>query len=598
MLDPKAFLDSVSTRPGVYRMFNAKGQILYVGKARNLKHRLQSYFRKKLDSAKTASLMSQVENIEVTITSNENEALLLESNIIKEHRPRYNVLMRDDKSYPYLFLSTEDIFPRLDYHRGAKRKKGRYFGPYPNAGSVRENLALIQKLFQLRQCKDSFFSHRSRPCLQYQIKRCTAPCVGYVSPADYQEQVDHAVLFLEGKDSEVIEHLVEKMDRSSQSKDYELAAVYRDQIQQLRRLQAQQSMTGGAGNSDVISVAAAENHVAIAIVFMRGGRVIGHKVYYPKVPKDTDLETVLMEFLPQYYLSPLRGDASIDEIILDVKLNEKAWLEDALGFKITDMKKSAYRQRLLMAKTNAHYGLAQRLAEKNSVALKLAALQKVLSLPNPIQRIECFDVSHTQGDSTVASCVVYGPEGAVNKEYRRFNIKDVTEGDDYAAMRQALKRRYTRIKEGDGVLPDLVIIDGGRGQLKQAELVFEELQITGVELISIAKGVARKPGLEKVFCSGKSSPIDLEKSDIALHLLQFIRDESHRFAINAHREKRAKTSTQSPLEFVEGVGAKRRRDMLRYFGGLQALRKASVEEIAKVPGISLALAQRVYDALR
>ena len=604
MINSHQFLRTVSTKPGIYRFFNDKQHLLYVGKAQNLKHRLASYFRKNLDSPKTISLMSQVADIQVTITANENEALLLESNIIKEHRPRYNVLMRDDKSYPYLFLSDEDQFPRLDYHRGAKRKKGRYFGPYPNAGSVRENLALIQKLFQLRQCKASFFANRSRPCLQYQIKRCTAPCVDLVSQEAYRDQVIHALLFLEGKSSAVIEHLADKMDQAADALEYEQASLYRDQIQQLRKLQMRQTMTGDQGNVDVLAVARQGQQVAIAIVFIRSGRVIGHKVLHPKVPKDTTEETVLTEFIPQYYLSAMRGDAGIDEIVVHQKLSDKKWLQSALQekfmqpFKIIDVPKSKHRQWLLMAKTNAHYGLAQYMAEKNTAVVRLKALQQALKLPNPIQRIECFDVSHTQGEATVASCVVYGLEGPSNKEYRRFNIKGIKPGDDYAAMYQALRRRYTRVKKADGVLPDLVIIDGGLGQLKQAELVFEELQITGVDLISVAKGTSRKPGLEKVFCSSISSPIDLKKDDIALHLIQFIRDESHRFAIRAHRAKRGKARSQSPLEFIEGVGAKRRRELLRHFGGLQALRKASIEEIAQVSGISLLIAERVYDALR
>lgn len=604
MIDPKKFLTTLSTKPGVYRMFNEKGQMLYVGKARNLKKRLSSYFRKNLDSAKTTSLMKQVTSIEVTITASENEALLLESNIIKENRPRYNVLMRDDKSYPYLFLSTQDQYPRLDYHRGAKRRAGRYFGPYPNSGSVRENLALIQKLFKLRQCSDSFFRSRSRPCLQYQIQRCTAPCVGYVKEEQYREQVNHAILFLEGKNSAVIDQLAKKMDDASIQQDYEVAAVYRDQIRRLRKLQSQQAMTSDQGNIDVLAIVEKHQQAAVAVVFVRGGRVIGHKVFFPKVPKDTSLETVMMEFIPQYYLSPLRGEQAVDEVIVNIKLSEKAWLQSALqdklsqNFKIIDTLKPVFRQWLAMAKTNAHYGLVQRLTEKKGAMTKLLALQRVLKLPNPIQRIECFDVSHTQGELTIASCVVYGPEGASNKEYRRFNIKGIKKGDDYAAMRQVIKRRYTRIKESDGMLPDLVIIDGGRGQLKQAESVFEELQITGVDLIAVAKGVSRKPGLETIYHSGTSAPIILEKDDIALHLIQFIRDESHRFAITAHRNKRSKVSTQSPLEFIEGVGAKRRRDLLRHFGGLQELRRASVDEIAKVPGISLKLAERIYDALR
>ena len=603
MFAPNEFLKALSTKPGIYRMLDAQGKILYVGKAKNLKHRLTSYFRKKLDSRKTESLMSQVKDIDVTITSTENEALLLESNLIKEHRPRYNVLLRDDKSYPYLFLSVEDDFPRLDFHRGAKRRKGRYFGPFPNAGSVRENLALIQKLFKLRQCRDSFFKNRSRPCLQYQIQRCTAPCVGFVNKQDYREQVEHAILFLEGKNSEVIEQIRKKMDDASAKKSYEQAAYFRDQIRRLRKLQTQQTIMGDEGNIDVIAVAEKLGQVAACVVFVRGGRVIGHKVFYPKIPKDTDLQTILSEFIPQYYLSPLRGEEVIDQIILSEKLSEKRWMQNALqealgkGFKIIDQKKREYRQWLLIAKTNAVYGLAQHIAQKDSVIAKLEALQEALHFPNPIQHIECFDVSHTSGEATVASCVVYGLEGAENKNYRRFNIKDVKAGDDYAALRQALMRRYTRLKEGDGRLPDLLIIDGGLGQLNQASSVLEELQISGVELMSVAKGPARKPGQEKIFLRGKNTPIHLAPDNMALHLIQFIRDESHRFAITAHRAKRGKARSQSPLEFIEGVGAKRRRDLLRHFGGLQELRRASVDELVKVPGISQLLAERIYEVL-
>lgn len=603
MFNHKDFLRTLSEKPGVYRMLNAQGKILYVGKARNLKHRIASYFRKKLDSRKTESLMSQVGDIEVTITANENEALLLESNLIKQYRPRYNVLLRDDKSYPYLFLSTEDEFPRLDFHRGAKRRKGRYFGPYPNAGSVRESLALIQKLFKLRQCQDSFFKNRSRPCLQYQIQRCTAPCVAYVKEADYREQVEQAILFLEGKNSEVIHHLTEKMDAASDQKVYEQAAHYRDQIRRLRKLEAQQAVTGGEGNIDVIAVIEKMGKAAVGVVFVRGGRVIGHKVFYPKTPKDIDIQTILLEFIPQYYLSPLRGEETVDQIILSEKLPEKRWVQNALqeklgkDFLIFDRKKTEYRQWLLMAKTNAAYGLAQHIAQQNTVLAKLEALQEALKLPNPVQHIECFDVSHTGGEATVASCVVYGVDGAQNKDYRRFNIKGVKGGDDYAALRQALLRRYTRLKEGDGRLPDLLVIDGGLGQLRQASEVLEELQVSGVELMGVAKGPARKAGLEKLFLVGKDTPIHLSKDDIALHLIQFIRDEAHRFAITAHRAKRAKARSQSPLEFIEGIGAKRRRDLLRHFGGLQELRKASVDEISKVPGISLILAERIYEGL-
>jgi len=466
---------------------------------------------------------------------------------------------------------------------------------------VRDSLALIQKLFQLRQCKESFFRNRSRPCLQYQIKRCTAPCVGLVDKAKYHEQVNHTLLFLEGKNSVVIEQLAKKMDQASYLKDYELAARYRDQIRQLRHLQSRQSLAGDQNNIDIIAILQQQQQTAIAIVFVRGGRAIGHKLFFPKVPKNTSDDTVLMEFLPQYYLSPLRGQEKIDEVIVNTKLADKYWLQNALQEKlgkITDVQKKAYRQWLLMALTNAQYGLAQCLVEKNDPPVKLNALQRVLKRPDPIQRIECFDVSHTQGEATVASCVVYGPEGAANKEYRRFNIKGIKKGDDYAAMHQALKRHYTRLKKNEALLPDLVIIDGGLGQLKKAASVFEELQMTGVDLIAVAKGRSRKVGLEKIYLLGSSLPICLQKDNLAFHLIQFIRDESHRFAINAHRARQRTISIQSPLEFIEGIGARRRRYLLRHFGGLQTLRKASIEEIAQVPGISFQLAERVYDALR
>lgn len=602
--DWRKFLADLPVKPGVYRMSDAASKLLYVGKAQNLKKRISSYFRKNLESIKIASLMAQVTEIKVTITANENEALLLEANIIKEHRPRYNVLMRDDKSYPYLFLSTEETFPRLDYHRGAKRQKGRYFGPFPNAGSVRENLALIQKLFQLRQCSESFFKNRSRPCLQYQIQRCTAPCVGFVRAEEYKKQVSQAVLFLEGKSSEVINRMIIEMDCAANAMEYERAAVYRDRIQQLRKLQARQSIVDGEGDIDVIAVSQEQSKVAVAILFIRGGRVIGHRVFYPKVPLHTPEAVVLTEFIPQYYLSPLRGEKTVDKIIFNTKLPEKNWLQSALqevlqhSLTLIDRPKSIYHQWLSMAQTNAEYGLAQQLTHENDALLKLQALQCALGLPNPIQRVECFDVSHSQGEATVASCVVYTPEGAANKEYRRFNIKGVKPGDDYAAIQQALRRRYMSLKEQGDFLPDIVMIDGGKGQLKQAEIVFAELQITGVELIAIAKGPARKPGLEKIFRAGQQFPIHLRADENALHLVQFIRDESHRFAISAHRKQRSRARSHSPLEYIEGIGEKRRHGLLRYFGGLQLLRKASIEEIAKVPGISLRLAERVYDALR
>ena len=429
--DPKKFLQNVSSQPGVYRMLDKQGKILYVGKAKNLQKRLTSYFRKTLDSKKTEVLMRQVTDVEITVTDSENQALLLESNLIKEHRPRYNVLLRDDKSYPYLYLSTKQDFPRLDFHRGAKNKPGRYFGPYPSAGSVRENLALIQKLFKVRQCKDSFFNNRTRPCLQYQIERCTAPCVNYVTKEEYAKQVKHTILFLEGKNEEIMHELARQMETASQALNYEDAGYYRDLIQRLRQLQTKQVITGDQGDIDIIGLAQQQGKTAVAVLFVRSGRLIGNKAYFPNVPADTEPGQVLAAFIPQFYLSPLRGEQMVEQIVLSDKLPDKTWIQNALyeelrqKIKITDQRIPGYRQWQSLAQSNAKYALASHLAQQNNVALQLEALQKALSLPNPASRIECFDISHTMGEATVASCVVYGIEGPLNKEYRRFNIKDI-----------------------------------------------------------------------------------------------------------------------------------------------------------------------------
>ncbi len=601
--DSKSLLKTLTTKPGIYQMLDAQGKVIYVGKARNLKKRVTSYFQRKLDN-KTQLMMGQAVDIQTTITSNENEALLLEANLIKQYRPRYNVLLRDDKSYPYLYLGVHQKFPRLDFYRGAKNKPGRYFGPYPSAGSVRENLALIQKLFKLRQCNDTFFKNRTRPCLQYQIKRCTAPCVGFVDEKNYRKQVNDAILFLEGKNDRVIDTLVQRMDDASKNLEYEEAAHYRDQIAQLRRLQKQQFMTADKGNIDVIGISESMGRVGFSVLFIRGGRVIGSKPFFPNTPKGTDLKSAMSAFIPQYYLSPMRSDDIPERIILSEPLEDREWIQNALREKlqskltISDRKLPQYKHWQTMAMINAKHLLAQHLAKKNTVAQQLKALQTALKFPNPIQRIECFDISHTLGEATVASCVVFGEEGPIKKDYRRFNITDIKPGDDYAAMHQALSRRYTRLKSGEGVLPDLLMIDGGLGQLKQAADVLEELQVSGVILLGIAKGPGRKPGLEKLYIWGKKLSIHLPPDDPALHLIQFIRDEAHRFAITAHRAKRAKHRVESPLQHIEGVGAKRRQQLLKHFGGIQELRKASVDELTKVPGISEELAKRIYDALR
>lgn len=602
-MDIKPFLKSLPNQPGVYQMYDKHGKLLYVGKAKNLSNRVRSYFQKNIPSVKTASLMSQVEDVQITVTDSDTEALLLESNLIKQHRPRYNVLLRDDKSYPYLYLSTHHQFPRLDFHRGAKRAPGRYFGPFPNAGAVRENLALIQKLFRLRQCKDSFFANRTRPCLQYQIKRCTAPCVGYVSELDYRQQVDNAILFLEGKNQAVIDTLVTQMENASKKKEYEEAAMLRDLVARLRKLQTQQCITGDEGDVDILGVAAEANHIAVSVLFVRAGRMIGNKTFFPKTPKGTTPAEALLAFIPQYYLSPLRGETVVEKIIVDEKLEEKQWLEEALQkqlasrISIVDRKQKQLEQWRRMASNNAKFSLATHLAQQQQVAHKLESLQQALKLPNSLQRIECFDVSHTMGEATVASCVVFDNEGPAKKDYRRFNITGITPGDDYAALRQALTRRYKRLKSEDGVLPDLLIIDGGLGQMQQANEVLEELQVSGVELLGVAKGPSRKAGLEHLYIGARKEPLSLAPDSSAMLLIQQIRDEAHRFAIAAHRAQRGKARSSSPLEGVEGVGPKRRQALLRHFGGWQELSKAGVADIAKVPGVSQALAQKIYDAL-
>lgn len=584
-------------------MINAAGTVIYVGKARDLRQRVSSYFRSPLDSVKTEKLMSLVVDFQVTYTDSENEALLLEANLIKELKPKYNVLLRDDKSYPYLFLSTTHAFPRLDFHRGAKKQKGRYFGPYPNAGSVRENLALIQKLFKLRQCDDVFFANRTRPCLQYQINRCTAPCVGYVTPEEYQQQVQNAILFLEGKSGLIVKKLQHEMDEASVKLNYEEAARIRDVLIRMRRLSTTQYITGDQGDVDVMGIAQKMGQISISILFIRGGRLIGHRAFFPNTPPDTSISDALSEFIPQYYLSPLRGDQVVQRIVTSEKLADREWVQSALQAQleskivITDRHGAKFKQWQTLSQKNAELALAQHLSEKNTIAIKLEALQQALKLPNPIARIECFDISHTQGESPVASCVVFGERGALKKDYRRFNIENITPGDDYAAMYQAVFRRYSRVKKEEGALPDLLMIDGGLGQLKQAVDALHEIQVSGVAILAVSKGVARKPGMETLHLHGNPEPIHLNPTDTALHLIQFVRDEAHRFAITAHRGKRQKNRLFSPLESIEGVGIKRRQEILRHFGGLQELKKAGIKDIAKIKGISEALAKKIYEKL-
>ncbi|MBA2655160.1 MAG: excinuclease ABC subunit UvrC [Gammaproteobacteria bacterium] len=601
--DLKSFLQNAPNLPGVYQMFDKNANVLYVGKARNLKKRLASYFTRTINDTKTQTLLEHVKNISITLTKSDNEALLLESNLIKQFKPRYNILLRDDKSYPFLYLTAHQDFPRLDFHRGSKQATGLYFGPYPSAGAVRETLTLLQKLFKLRQCSDSFFANRSRPCLQYHIKRCTAPCVGYIDAPTYQENVKYAVLFLEGKNNQVIDELASKMDKAALALEYEMAARVRDQIVSLRRIQEKQYITSYRGDTDVVALASRMSEACIHVLTIRGGQLIGTKSYFPNMPKNTTDGEILSAFLPQYYLNPIRSQALPSRVLLNIELNEREWIQDALSEKLgkrmifSDQCRGKNLQWLKMARANAEHTLESHLAGKASVFRRMEALQQALNLTNIPQRMECFDVSHTSGEATVASCVVFNSEGPLKKDYRRFNIEGVVHGDDYAALRQALTRRYTRIKTGEGELPDVLFIDGGKGQLRQGEIVLEELQISGVMLVSIAKGEGRKPGLETLFISGREQPLKLSHDSLALHLIQQIRDEAHRFAITAHRKKRAKVRSTSVLEEIEGIGAKRRKELLSQFGGIQELKRASVEDIAKVQGISLSLAQKIFDAL-
>ena len=595
--DAKAFLKTLTSRPGVYRMINAEGEVIYVGKARNLLKRVGSYFTRSVTSPKTQAMVSQVANIEVTVTRNENEALILENNLIKELRPRYNVLLRDDKSYPYIYVSADE-FPRLAFHRGAKRAKGRYFGPFPSAGAVRETLNLLQKVFRVRQCEDSFYKNRSRPCLQYQIKRCTAPCVGYVMEDVYAEDVRHAMMFLEGKDSQVIDELVNRMEHASASLEFEQAAAFRDQIASLRRVQEKQYISGEGGDLDII-VSAVKNGVGcVQVFFIRGGHHLGNKTFFPKHTQDAEADEVLGAFLPQYYL----GKPVPNEVLVNHGLDEREWLESVLAEQAGRKVSISHNVRgdrarwLEMAQTNLAQALARQLVNKSGLQQRYEALQEALGLDDQPQRLECFDISHTQGEATVASCVVFDQDGPRKSDYRRFNIEDITPGDDYAAMHQALTRRYTRLKKGEGKLPDILFIDGGKGQLSQAREVMAELAIDDVILVGVAKGEGRKPGLETLFLSGQGEPIILPADSPALHLVQQIRDEAHRFAITGHRQRRAKARGKSPLEGIPGVGAKRRRDLLNQFGGWQEVARAGVDDLAKVKGISQDLAQRIYDA--
>ena len=597
--DSKLFLANVSQRPGVYRMIGADGEVLYVGKARNLKNRLTTYFVGKAQAAKTMAMVSQVANVEVTVTASETEALLLEYNLIKRHRPRYNVTLRDDKSFPYLYVTTQDEYPRISFYRGSRKLPGRFFGPYPNARATRETILLLQKLFLLRPCSDSFFANRSRPCLQHQIKRCSGPCVRLIPPEEYRQDVNDAIKVLEGKGAELIDDLAQRMEQASQALEFERAARLRDQINGIKAIHSTQSVTRNATEDiDAVALVSHGSDHCVSIVFVRGGRNLGSNNFFPR-PGIAEAGELLSGFLTQYYL----GREAPGEILINEQIEDADTLEQALSermeraVRVRPNVRGVRARWLEMARTNAELGVKMRRATEATSVEQLQAMQEVFGLPNAPARIECFDISHTMGERTVASCVVFGAEGPLKSDYRRFNIEGLAPGDDYGAMRQALSRRYARVKKGEAPMPDVLLIDGGPGQLAQAVDVLKELEIEGVTLVGVAKGADRRPGQERLFLPGQELPTLLPPDSPALHLIQRVRDEAHRFAITGHRARRAKARTQSVLETVPGLGPRKRRELLRQFGGLQGVNRAGVDDLAKVHGISRRLAQSIYDTL-
>ncbi|AVJ55839.1 excinuclease ABC subunit C [Idiomarina sp. OT37-5b] len=600
--DAENFLRHLTHQPGVYRMYDEAGDVIYVGKAKDLKKRVSSYFREKVDRVKTQVLVKQIADMDVTVTNTEAEALILENTFIKKYRPRYNVLLRDDKSYPYIIL-TDHQHPRLGFHRGARRTKGEYFGPFPNGAAVRESLRLMQKIFPVRQCEDSYYRARSRPCLQYQLQRCLAPCVNVCTDEEYAEQVGFAKQFLQGKNQQVIDELVAKMENASAALDFEKAARYRDQIAMLRRTQERNSVTGAQQELDVIGLARGNGVTTVQMLFVRDNHLQGSRSYFPKVPADTPDEEVLRAFLLQFYLSDTAGRKVPAEIVLPLDVPRDDVLAEVMGqalnrkIRLLQNVRGERKQYQQLAHKNAVNALESKLNQQSTMNRRTSALQQVLELGVPIQRMECFDISHTMGQQTVASCVVFDQNGPKKSDYRRYNIDGITPGDDYAAMAKALAKRYDNAKEA-GNIPDILFIDGGKGQLAQAEKYFADWGDDAPMLIGVAKGESRKPGLETLIMAGSHETIPLNKDASALHLIQHIRDESHRFAITGHRQKRGKVKRTSSLEQIEGIGAKRRQKILQNLGGLHEVKNASIEQLANVPGISRALAEKIYYSFR
>jgi excinuclease ABC subunit C len=597
--DGKAFAARLPTRPGVYLMRDTEGEPLYVGKARNLRKRVASYFDARPKIERIMRMVAKTGQVEISLTRTEGEALLLENEWIKSLRPRYNILLRDDKSYPWIALSTDHPFPRIAFHRGARDSRKRYFGPYPSAGSVRESINLIQKLFRIRNCEDSYFAHRNRPCLQHQIRRCTAPCVGLVGQQDYAEQVRDAILFLEGKNQKVLTRLISRMEHASRALEFEAAALYRDQISTLKQMQAQQFVAGRQSDIDFVALAREQNLSCVQVVSIRGGRNLGQRSHFPSQAEGCTPQEIMDAFLSQYYqerIPPAQIVTSHKPLVPDL-LTEVFSAAAGRRVHLQWRPRGERRKMLELAAGNARQALSIRLAGKANMAAQFESLQNLVNLEEAPASIECFDISHTAGQQTVGACVVFDSEGPVKSRYRRYNLKGIEPGDDYGAMRQVLSRRYGRMQAEEGMLPGLILIDGGKGQLRQAEDVLAELGLTGIPVIGIAKGRARRAGEEQWITASPQRVLHPGPESPASHLVQQIRDEAHRFAITGHRGRRQKAATRSTLEQIPGIGPRRRRALLSHFGGLQGVSKAGIEELSSVPGIDRVLAEEIFRAL-
>ena len=601
--DHKDFVLNLSSRPGVYRMVDLDERVIYVGKARNLKKRVGSYFRASGLTTKTMAMVAKIARIEISITHSETEALLLEQSLIKELKPPYNIQLRDDKSYPYILLTDHADYPRLMFYRGRKSRKGKYFGPYPSALATRDTLQLMQKVFKVRQCQESYFKNRTRPCLQHQIDRCTAPCVGLISPEEYSRDVRYSTLFLQGKSSQLTVELTKNMEAAADALEFEKAAKIRDQVGLLRRIQEDQVVANQGEDADVIAVSMQAAGVCVHVIYVRGGRILGSKNFFPKHRLASAADELLSDFISQSYLDEDDAANLPAELLVSEALEDSAALVEAMEYvagrkiRLVSNVRGHRAKWLKMAVTNAQETLGSHIASKQNSKRRFALLQEALALDEPPVRIECFDISHTGGEGTVASCVVFDAEGAVKNDYRRFNIEGITPGDDYAAMEQVLTRRFERLTKGEGKLPDILLIDGGKGQLTQAANVLARFDLDSLRVLGIAKGISRRAGQETLFLKEgeRFKEIAIATESPALHLLQQVRDEAHRFAITAHRQRRGNARKRSQLEDIPGLGPKRRRDLLKHFGGQQGLKRAAEAEIAKVGGISEKLAASIYE---